>query len=82
VATIQYPDTGPRPGETGRLYYGRAGLTASTPAHVLHYATTSPRFPNDSTGDQWFDVARFEAYRTLGRWVASELHALAQADGF
>jgi hypothetical protein len=81
AATIAYPAVGPGPGVSGRLYYGRAGLTGSTPAHLLHYATTSPRFPNDTTGDQWFDVARFEAYRTLGRWVASELDALALADG-
>jgi hypothetical protein len=80
LATIQYPTVGPKPGMAGRLNYGRAGLTPETPEHILHYATTAPEFPNDSTGDQWFDVTRFEAYRGLGGWVAEQLVAAVQAD--
>jgi len=74
VGTIHYPNCRP-PGapKTGTLYFGRAILTPETPWPVLAYANQHPRFPTDSTSDQWFDQAQFDAYHTLGRHVAETL---------
>ncbi|MCW6009400.1 hypothetical protein K1W54_33380 [Micromonospora sp. CPCC 205371] len=78
VARITYPDldgSGNRP--TGTLYFGRAILTPDTPWPVLAYASDHPVFPNDSTSDQWFDSAQFDAYHALGRHVATRVLAAA-----
>ena len=39
---------------------------------VHKYAAMDPKFPNNSTGDQFIDDAQFEAYVVLGRWAAAE----------
>jgi hypothetical protein len=33
---------------------------------VRNFASLDPTFPHDSTGNQFFDEARFESYRLLG----------------
>ena len=33
----------------------------------------NPAFPHESTGDQFFSEAQFEAYRSLGHKIASTL---------
>lgn len=75
VGTIHYPNAGPAAGRTGKLVLARAVLTPDTPPALLGYALSNPRFPTDSTADQWFDVHRSEAYRQLGRWVAAQVLA-------
>ena len=43
---------------------------AATPADLLiSYQKARPVFPYDSTGDQFYDVEQFEAYRALGTSV-------------
>jgi hypothetical protein len=37
------------------------------------YKTYHPAFPHESTSDQFFDDAQWEAYRTLGQQMADEL---------
>lgn len=78
VATIEYPECRPpgAPAE-GRLYLGRAGLTPDTPWEVRAYASRHSTFPNDSTGDQWFDQEQFDAYHALGRHVGEAVIAAA-----
>ncbi|MCG6495925.1 hypothetical protein [Kitasatospora sp. A2-31] len=63
-------DVGPG-GEDGRhlgtLIVVQAVLTPDMPYELHAYAAANPAFPNDSTGDQWFDHRQFDAYQTLGR---------------
>lgn len=47
----------------------------SIPADVRQYAATNPRFPQQSTADQWFDEAQFESYRKLGECAGEAAHA-------
>jgi len=54
---------------TGTVYFGRAVLTLGTLWPVLAFATEHPRLPDDSTSDQWFNHAQFDAYHLLGRHV-------------
>ncbi|WP_232344858.1 hypothetical protein [Actinoplanes awajinensis] len=70
---IRYP--GPRgagTGPTGRLVIGKSVLTAQTPWEVRQHAEQHALFPHDATGDQWFDVAKFDAYTALGRYVGDQ----------
>ena len=41
------------------------------PADVLNYAAKNLSFPQQSTGDQFFDESQFESYRQLGEHIAT-----------
>ncbi|MDX6286369.1 MAG: hypothetical protein QOG53_1854 [Frankiales bacterium] len=74
IGTIKYPYLGPGFDKfEGKLIFGKAVLTASTPFEVLSHALGSATFPNDTTADQWFDVAQFDAYHALGRHVGEQM---------
>lgn len=73
VGSIEYPDLGPDfPKCSGTLVYARCALTKETDDVCLEYASRHLRFPNDPTGDQWFDVDQFNSYLALGRQVGAE----------
>lgn len=74
TGTIIYPN-----GTIGSLLYIDAVMVDALPVDVHAYAEKHPEFPNVSTGDQLFDNSDFEAYRSLGRHLASS--ALASKDG-
>ncbi|MDQ4145451.1 MAG: hypothetical protein M3198_17260, partial [Actinomycetota bacterium] len=65
VGSISYPEP-----PDGVIVYARAVLTPETPDPVRFYATDHPRFPNDPTGDQWFDADQLDNYLMLGRHAA------------
>jgi hypothetical protein len=73
VGEVTYPDTG----TTGTILYLKASLTGDESADVLEYAARQPRFPHQSTGDQWFDESQFESYRALGHHIATKVMSLA-----
>jgi len=58
---IHYPD-----GDTGVLLYFKPSLVGSEPTDVFHYKTQNAEFPHESTLDQFYDEAQWEAYRRLG----------------
>ena len=58
---IRYPD-----GTVGKLYYVKPSIFDGLRLNVLGFKGSAPHFPNDSTVNQFFDEARFEAYRELG----------------
>lgn len=62
VGSIRYPDGS----SCGKLYYIKPAIFAGLRLHVLGFKGAFPLFPDDSTLDQFFDEARFEAYRELG----------------
>jgi hypothetical protein len=57
-------------GAIGRLYYIKPAIFDALPFSLLGFKGASPQFPNDSTANQFFDEARFEAYRELG-WACA-----------
>ena len=61
--TIFYPGAAK---QEGTLIYIKAVLTDKTSVDVRQYAMTNEDFPQQSTGDQFFDEAQFESYRKLG----------------
>jgi hypothetical protein len=50
----------------GTLIVAKALLTPDMPYELLTYALKETAFPRQSTGDQFFDHAQFDAYRALG----------------
>jgi hypothetical protein len=63
----------------GRLVIVEANLTDRIPWDVQGFAEATARFPDESTGDQFFDHRQFEAYRRLGDYqMSAALAALRQ----
>jgi hypothetical protein len=50
----------------GTILYLKATLSGDEPVDVRNFAHLDPAFPHDTTGNQFFDEARFESYRVLG----------------
>jgi hypothetical protein len=76
IGRIQYP------GEfgEGRLIYIKSSLSGALPVHVFNYHKSFPEFPQQSTGDQYFDDTQFEAYRCLGEHLANQAIQLIEKE--
>jgi hypothetical protein len=70
VGTIHYSG-----GETGTLLYVKSSMTGDENELARGYRARRAAFPHESTADQFFDEAQFEAYRYLG------YHAVHKAPG-
>lgn len=68
LGTIHYGD-----GEVGQLLYIKLSYTGDEPATVRAYRELQPAFPHESTADQFFNEAQFEAYRALGEHIVEGL---------
>ncbi|MCY1081955.1 hypothetical protein [Archangium lansingense] len=62
---IEYPD-----GNTGVLLLIKPSLLGNEPPDITHYKARNAAFPHESTGDQFYDEAQWEAYRRLGEHAA------------
>jgi hypothetical protein len=56
--------------DTGVLLYLKASFWTELSADLHGYKQAHPSFPQQSTGDQFFDERQFEAYRELGYQTA------------
>jgi len=65
------PGTGAE--DLGWLVYIKLACTGGEPGYVVDYRRQNPDFPHQSTADQLFDEAQFEAYRRLGECAAESL---------
>lgn len=65
VGDIEYPD-----GDTGVLLLLKPTLTGNEPPDITQYRARNADFPHETTGDQFYDEAQWEAYRRLGEHVA------------
>jgi hypothetical protein len=68
LAKIYYPE-----GETGFLLYLKSSLTGDEEEYIKEYRASHPTFPHQTTADQFFDEAQFEAYRALGFHIVDGL---------
>jgi hypothetical protein len=79
LGTVHYPRveaTGDRDASPKRaaVLYLKSGLpSGELPLAVRAYAATHPEFPHESTADQFFDDAQFEAYRSLGEALTARM---------
>jgi hypothetical protein len=58
---------------TGILIYVKASMTGNEDTSVRQYKSSSPTFPHESTGDQFYGEDQFESYRHLGRDIGYEV---------
>ena len=56
--------------DKGILLYFKPALTGDEPADVRQYKSRNTAFPNETTVDQFYDEAQWEAYRRLGQHAA------------
>lgn len=59
--------------ELGWMLYIKLAMTGTEPAYISDYRRQNPSFPHQTTADQFFDEAQFEAYRMLGEGAAESL---------
>lgn len=57
----------------GRLVVVKPNLHAALDMDLLAYARRNPRFPQQPTGDQFFDEAQWESYHRLGEDIGAQL---------
>jgi uncharacterized short protein YbdD (DUF466 family) len=78
VGRIDYGD-----GEEGVLLYMKLSIGKNELPYIENYRRANPDFPHQSTADQFFDEAQFEAYRALGFKVGMRtLEALKHQESF
>jgi hypothetical protein len=54
----------------GKLLYVKPAIFAhDEPIDVRNYGRTNPKYPHESTTDQWFSESQFESYRALGEHI-------------
>ena len=74
VGRIDYGDRGgngyPR---SGILLYLKSTLILDLAIRAKGYRGAHPEFPNQSTGDQFFDEEQFEAYREVGYRICEQM---------
>ncbi|HKO60470.1 MAG TPA: patatin-like phospholipase family protein [Pyrinomonadaceae bacterium] len=72
IGTIQYSciDKGE---PDGKIIYIKPAFYGDEPRDIYRYAMTHETFPQQSTGDQWFDESQFESYRKLGSHIVDSV---------
>jgi len=77
IGYIHYPENKQRslPASRGILFYLKSSVSSQEgePEPIRQYRKSSPKFPHETTADQFFSEAQFEAYRTLGGVLAQSL---------
>ncbi len=68
IGVIEYSS-----GKTGFLVYIKTTLTEGLPADLYSYKLAHRNYPDESTGDQFFDEKQFEAYRELGYQLGKQM---------
>lgn len=72
---IKYPAVLDHEATAGELVFAQVVLTPDMPYQLLEFPQEDPGFPRDSTGDQFFTAAQFDAYQQLGYYIG---HATAK----
>ena len=76
IGQIIYPqpdEDSTEPPPTGVLVYIKTTLSEGLTADIYGYRKTHKDFPDQTTADQFFDEAQFEAYRQLGFETTGQL---------
>ncbi|MBA3884696.1 MAG: NUDIX domain-containing protein [Acidobacteria bacterium] len=61
------------PAADGEIVYFRPAVSGDEPVDVQAYRRLHPRFPHETTADQWFSESQFESYRALGEHSVQHL---------
>jgi hypothetical protein len=82
VGNIHYPvgHTVHPAGALGRLVVIKSGVPTDAPAGVADFHLRNPRFPCDPTLDQLYSADRFDAYKSLGNFAATQALSYVSED--
>ena len=81
LGSIRYPAFGGEPPILdGKILYIKPTITKNVPRDAMAYRAEHADFPDQSTGDQWFDESQFESYRRLGQYSFDRIHAMRLAN--
>ena len=69
VGQIRYDDVDAG-ADPGTLLYIKPSLSGDEPSDVRNYQLGHPKFPHESTSNQFFNESQFESYRELGEHIA------------
>ncbi len=85
LGRISYPKTERYAATEGLLIYLKSSVSKRNveeaikeenfediPVSALNFLKAHPDFPHQSTADQFFDIAQFEAHRTMGKHIGME----------
>ena len=64
----------------GKIIYIKPAFYGDEPRDIYRYAMTHETFPQQSTGDQWFDESQFESYRKLGSHIVDTICKVGATD--
>jgi hypothetical protein len=77
LAAISYPKSSPAAAATPRpgwlIYIKPTYYCTTEGVDVRGYASDHPKFPHESTTDQWFSESQLEAYRALGAHITEHI---------
>ena len=73
IADIDYAAVDGPEAAKGILVYVKPCFYGGEPTDIFNYASAHATFPHESTADQFFTEAQFEAYRSLGEHVGDKL---------
>jgi len=83
IGRIRYSAIDPvGPDRDGVLVYIKATVVGDEPVDVTNYRRAHQDFPHQSSVDQWFGEAEFEAYRALGWQSVASLPSVDPAGDF
>ena len=71
IGRIRYPGEA-APG-SGYILYLKSSVTGGEDEVIQEYRHANPMFPHESTADQFFSEAQFEAYRSLGQRIGQQV---------
>ena len=73
IGTIQY-GPGTEDGDSqGTFVYIKSSVTGDENLIIADYRAAQPKFPHESTADQFFNEHQFESYRALGEHIGERL---------
>jgi hypothetical protein len=74
VGRIRYSEVdGGGEEQDGYLLYIKPAFYGGEPYDVYNYANSTPDYPHESTGNQFFGEAQFESYRALGEFAVNQM---------
>lgn len=79
LAHVEYLGDNNEVCSTGLLLILKPTLAPDLPWDVLTYAKRHPAFPQETTGDQFYDETQWESYRALGEYLVTTV--IHQAPG-
>jgi len=63
------------------MLYVKLSMTGNESEYLKEFRRAHPNFPHDSTAQQLFGEAQWEAYRALGEHVGRDLFSASILDG-